>query len=1098
MMRRYTYIYTAVLLFCISAISAFSQTVDAGTYTGDAFLGKASGGSIKLNGNVTITSQITVTGNLTIDLNGYMLAGNFGNSTPANSYLIRMNGGGATLNIINTSSEARQHEVQLYNGSKKIFTGGVITNRYNHAIALAGSSASSRGNCNISNCKIVGCSTSGSGGAINIFTYGGKLKLENVDVSYNYAAQNGGGIYGIGIELINTRVQNNICGQDGGGIHIIARSATNNGYSNSISGNSIISHNSANQNGGGISSRFTLTINGSQISGNFAVKNGGGLYGLESTINITNNSVIDYNYADGRGGGFYLGRRGNTGTYAKCVCTLSNSSVTNNAALEFGGGGQVGMISAGDNATLTITNGKINNNRSLIRGAGGLHVTGESTLTFNSGEISYNQACEMGGGIHSSRGCDLNLNGGEMKGNVVYGKGGAINMSVGCELTLNGTDIIENQTFTGYKYTDPNITPGHNSSMEMTYTLPDHSALGYDSSIRYEGYGGGISVDAGTCTIQNNSIISGNHAAYDGGGIALIMIDTQSGAKVPSLTMVNGSITENLSERNGGGVYIMKNSSSLSGNISATINGGSIISNYAKGNGGGIYMETGSRFTMEDGVTLSKNLAGVDGGTGSGGAVYVSEGAATIKGGDIVSNMASVNGGAIYVNGNVTVSKGNLTKNLAASSGGSIYVQSGTVTMNNISMTNNMAGADGGGLYLGDGSLTIGNSASNIIQGNTASNGGGACIANGTLGMEKCTVSGNTANLSGGGIYVANMTAVTINLTGGGIIDGNKAQTGGGLAVGGAITLNFEGSLQNNEATNGGGIYLFKGSALSGATLNFRDGFIRRNLAKGNTGATGYQALASNIAGWGGGIFLDQGTTFQTDLDSDAKFGFYGNRADQGGDDIFANGNGTTVNLPDIAGMELADFDVPTAELYWVEDYATGDTGYDYGTKIISTPGYSAIRYQTALETGSPNIGKLLASNYSSYKNKYFCLSLGYELYYVILQKKGLEAGDVAIFNISYVESGTTVIYRKVKFIGKGADQTVSAIVALPPKTWTFTEDTKWSWKYETAAPVTKEITKQEHVTDPIVFTNVLKSSGSGAKTRIHDETFRENRMRPQ
>lgn len=1098
MMRRYTYIYTAVLLFCISAISAFSQTVDAGTYTGAAFLDKASGGSIKLNGNVTITSQITVTGNLTIDLNGYMLAGNFGNSTPGNNYLIRMNGGGATLNIINSSSEARQHEVELHNGTKKTFTGGVITNRLNHAIALAGASASSRGNCNISNCKIVGCSTSGSGGAINVFTYGGKLKLDNVDVSFNYAAQNGGGIYGIGIELINTRVQNNICGGEGGGLHIVQKNANNSGYSNSISGNSIISRNTANQNGGGIASNFNLSINGSQISGNFAAKNGGGLYGLGATIDISNNSVIDHNYADGRGGGFYLGRKGNTSGFTKCICNLSNSSVTDNAALEFGGGGQVGMISSGDNATLTITNGKINNNRSLIRGAGGLHVTGESTLTFNSGEISYNQACEMGGGIHSSRGCDLNLNGGEMKGNVVYGKGGAINMSVGCELTLNGTNVIDNQTHTGYKYNDPNITPGYNSAQEMTFTLPAHSALTYDSSIRYEGYGGGISVDAGTCTIQNNSIISGNKAAYDGGGIALIMIDTQSGAKVPSLTMVNGSITENLSERNGGGVYIMKNSSSLAGNISATINGGSILSNYSQGHGGGIYMETGSQFIMEDGVTLSKNIAGVNNGVGSGGGVYVSEGTATIKGGEIVSNMASSNGGAIYVNGNVTVTKGNLAKNLSVLSGGSIYVQSGTVTMNNISLTESFASNDGGGLYLGNGSLSIGNSASNIIKGNTASNGGGVCIANGTLNMEKCTITGNTANLSGGGVYVANMTAVTINLTGGGIIDGNKAKTGGGLAVGGAITLNFEGSLQNNEATNGGGIYLFKGTALSGATLNFRDGFIRRNRAVGTTGTTGYQAIASNIAGWGGGLFLDQGTSFQTDLHSDAKFGFYGNRADQGGDDIFANGNETVVNLPDIAGMELADFNVPTAELYWVEDYATGDTGYDYGTRIITTPGYSAIRYQAALETGSPNIGKLLASNYTSYRNRYFCLSLGYELYYVILQKKGLEAGDIAIFNVSYEESGTDVIYRKVKFVGEGADKTVSAIIALPPKTWTFTEDTKWSWKYETAAPVTKEITKQEHVTDPIVFTNVLKSSDSGVKTRIHCETYRENRMRPQ
>lgn len=64
------------------------------------------------------------------------------------------------------------------------------------------------------------------------------------------------------------------------------------------------------------------------------------------------------------------------------------------------------------------------------------------------------------------------------------------------------------------------------------------------------------------------------------------------------------------------------------------------------------------------------------------------------------------------------------------------------------------------------------------------------------------------------------------------------------------------------------------------------------------------------------------------------NLGVYGNLADYGADDIFANGNGTSIDLPDISQMQLSGFDVPTDELYWVEDYPTKDTEYNQGTNI--------------------------------------------------------------------------------------------------------------------------------------------------------------------
>ena len=1029
----------------------------------------SSGGRVALTGDVTLTSKIKIEKDFILDLNGHVLKASSGF---VDDCLVEIgnNSSNYDISIISEHTGNVSNSVTLVTGTTLSGINGAIISGSGRTRGII---IRQPAGCTISNCKIMGCYTSGSGGGINVYTYG-KLTMNNVEVSYNYAENSGGGLQGRRLSLTNCNISYNMTG---------AGSAAADAYK---------------CRGGGLyieDSEMKCTLEGCTISHNYAPREGGGLF-CKSDIDI-NNSTIEYNYAMksqtssdqngyGRGGGFYF-------TGSKTL-TLNSTAVRYNAAMFFGGGGQVQT-----GATLTMNGtASISYNTAVLRGGGGLHLTSGATLNLNSGSISNNTANGWGGAIHSSRDCSLNLNGGAMSHNTVNGRGGAINLSAGSELTLNGTDVTYNTANQGYNYVYSTVTQNFINGT-CTWTNPT-----YPDSTPIVGYGGGIAVDAGTCTIQNSSSVSNNTSASDGGGIALIMKDYRNaldnsiitGSTAPTLVMTNGEISGNRSGGNGGGVYIMvNNESEIAGEPSATINGGVITGNSAKTNGGGIYLDTGSRFTMADGVTMSGNKAG-NGGTGSGGAVYVSQGTATINGGSITSNTASVNGGAIYVNGNVIITKGNLSNNSSQNNGGAIYVQTGTVTMNSLTMNNNIATSNGGGLYLDNGSLSIGNSASNIIQNNKSANGAGVCIANGTLAIQQCRIINNTATQVGGGVYVADIDAVTINLTGGGVFENNTANTGGGLAVGGAITLNFEGSLQNNTASNGGGIYLFKGSASTGPTLNFKGGFIRNNFANGNSGTTGYKKAAADIAGFGGGIFLDQGSTFKTTLSTGSIFGFYGNKANKGGDDIFANGNGTTVNLPAIGGMSLSDFDVPTPELYWVEDYTTGDTQYSLGTNIITTPGYTAVRYQAALEANSPNIGKLVAARYDSYKNKYLCLALGYELFYVTLQKNGLEAGDVALFDITYQDGGNRISYRKVKFIGKGKDVPVNLVVALPPNTWTFTEDDTWSWKYDIPAPLTKEITTQAHIEAPIVFTNVLKSVSTGVNTTIHFETHKENRMR--
>ena len=316
------------------------------------------------------------------------------------------------------------------------------------------------------------------------------------------------------------------------------------------------------------------------------------------------------------------------------------------------------------------------------------------------------------------------------------------------------------------------------------------------------------------------------------------------------------------------------------------------------------------------------------------------------------------------------------------------------------------------------------------------------------------------------------------------------------MAVGGPITLNFQGSLQSNTADNGGGIYLLpKQGSSNGTALVFKGGFIRDNSADGDSDVnTGYFGDVSSISGFGGGAFLSTGTTFTTSLNEGATFGFYNNKAKTGGDDIFANGNETTVNLPSVSTMYLADWDVPTTQIYWVEDYVTDDTMYkEFGSNMIAKGGIEndeVRRYQDALNRSLP-IYKIVDEYFDEVKNKYLCLSLGYKILYMTIKKIGLQEGESAIFNIYNAKDE---LYRTVLLTGNN-NQTVQK-VAVPEGSWRVEENGGWTWNYgqksvssENGIIEIKDVYTDEQNT--ITFTNELKDIDK----KMYDETIKVNRM---
>jgi hypothetical protein len=142
------------------------------------------------------------------------------------------------------------------------------------------------------------------------------LDLENSIVSSNSATQDGGGIdlgaFTVPAKIIGTMVVHNRAGVSGGGIAVEVECAAQ------IS-NSSITRNTAGQRGGGLwaGAASHSSIQTTTISDNTSQQNGGGLY-LEfgepnASLSVANSSVVGNEAVDG-GGIFDAGRLTTTGT----------------------------------------------------------------------------------------------------------------------------------------------------------------------------------------------------------------------------------------------------------------------------------------------------------------------------------------------------------------------------------------------------------------------------------------------------------------------------------------------------------------------------------------------------------------------------------------------------------------------------------------------------------------------------------------------------------------------------------------------------------------------------------------------------------------
>lgn len=627
-----------------------------------------------------------------------------------------------------------------------------------------------------------------------------------------------------------------------------------------------------------------LTLTGVSISGSTAAGgdgNGGAIYfgsGMLTVENPGTGSTFSSNSAEGDapgegGGAVYIDGGTATFTAVSFQGNTADTGALGNGGALLNDGGTVTLEPNAGATTFTTFNGN------LAARAGGAIENNGGTVTLDRVSATNNVAGINGGMLHTSGSGIVDLDGGTYDLNTADAEGGALWNSAGGTMTVDGATITGNtasgaasdQGGGGIFNDGGTLTVGATTAVSITGNTASGAA----------GSGGGLLSVGGTVSLTDVTV-TGNEAIRAGGGIELID---------GTFTMTNGTLSNNdvsviggtivaVNPGNGGGLHV-------SGTANTTFDNVTVSMNRAGREGGGLWNQAGATMTIQNGSTVSSNIAegnasddgggGIfnNGGTlvldgsaasvivtanlaigtsGSGGGILSTAGALTITDTDITSNEAARAGGGIeMIDGTLTMTGGSLNGNDVTATlgsvasanpgnGGGFHITGTTatnsVTFDGVTINGNDAGSEGGGLWNQAGvTMTIQNGTTfdaNIARGDAADNGGGAVFNNGgTLVVTGAgtTFTNNTApgaSGSGGAIFSTDGTVTITDATIGGANAASRA--GGGIEViTGTVTLTgatLTGNTTGNAPGNGGGLHVS-----GAATVNVVGGTVTGNTA---------------------------------------------------------------------------------------------------------------------------------------------------------------------------------------------------------------------------------------------------------------------------
>ena len=355
--------------------------------------------------------------------------------------------------------------------------------------------------------------------------------------------------------------------------------------------------------------------------------------------------------------------------------------------------------------------------------------------------------------------------------------------------------------------------------------------------------------------------------------------DDRTAAEAPVVVIKNGTVTGGEDS----GVKVT--------DANVTLDTLTVTENKTEKNGGGVYIKDGTLSVKNS--TISKNTAAGDTeapikGVGGGGGIYASGSDVTIDNSQVIDNKVTRDhydgGGILSKVGTLIINNSTISGNTADDQGGGILADHTTLTITGSHIDNNKA-KNGAGINLSDvaGEVdgeckghphTIDNS---TINGNIASSIGGGMYVGKTSSVviSNSEMKGNDGGAQGGAIVAYTAGTITLDNT---KVEENKANDGGGILVLGTagsdtvINLNNGTQIINNTATtaNGGGINVFALSNKHPVKVNINDSSVSGNTAFNMGGGifaydfsevtANNSHIDNNSAAHAGGIMLYSGS----------------------------------------------------------------------------------------------------------------------------------------------------------------------------------------------------------------------------------------------
>jgi hypothetical protein len=191
-------------------------------------------------------------------------------------------------------------------------------------------------------------------------------------------------------------------------------------------------------------------------------------------------------------------------------------------------------------------------------------------------------------------------------------------------------------------------------------------------------------------------------------------------------------------------------------------------------------------------------------------------------------------------------------------------------------------------------------------------------------------------------------------------------------------------------------------------------------------------------------------------------------------DDVFANGDGTNLVLPNISHMSLASYAGNAKGLGWYEDYFVADEKYSQTNVARGEYDTFEKRFREAQKTGQ----SLREFNYEdeqtkTFENTYVAFALGFLFSDLIIEVEGLHPGESCIFSVQGTAEGGIYQYQ-VPIHGSSATSVKQRITKLPVDVYTVTLMKEWPWAYQDVDPIERlntdiyKFTLQHKSTPPI------------------------------